>query len=82
LEKSRVFRLQSWHQLFPRVFAFVQALRRKSSSTVSIKAAIASGPCAVLILGGDHDLSASVKRLGGATVEWVTTSRYNEVAAR
>jgi hypothetical protein len=47
-----------------------------------VKAALASGPCSLLILGGAHDLSASVRRLGGGTAEYlrVSTARYKEVA--
>ena len=32
-----------------------------------VKRALAAGPCAVLVLGGGHDLSASIRRLGGGT---------------
>jgi hypothetical protein len=32
-----------------------------------VKAALASGPCSLLIRGGAHDLSASVGRFGGTT---------------
>jgi hypothetical protein len=47
-----------------------------------VRAALASGPCSVLMLGGNHDLSGSVRRLGKGTVEYVqvTTARYNEMA--
>jgi hypothetical protein len=47
-----------------------------------VKATLESGPCSFIVLGGDHDLSASVRRLGGGKVEyvWVTTKRYKEVA--
>ncbi len=46
-----------------------------------VKRALASGPCAVLVLGGAHDLSASVRRLGYGTTEYirVTTKRFKEV---
>jgi hypothetical protein len=46
-----------------------------------VKAALDSGPCSVLILGGSHDLSASVRRLA-ANTEYirVTTRRYQEIA--
>jgi hypothetical protein len=45
-----------------------------------VRAALASGPCAFVILGGDHDLSASVRRLGGGSAEYlrVTTRAYRE----
>jgi hypothetical protein len=48
-----------------------------------VRAALASGPCAFVILGGSHDLSASVRRLGGGATEYLrlTTRRFQEVAA-
>jgi hypothetical protein len=36
-----------------------------------VKAALASGPCSFIVLGGKHDLSAGVRRLGGGTTEYV-----------
>jgi hypothetical protein len=47
-----------------------------------VKAAIAAGPVAVIELGGSHDLSESVRRVGGGQVEYyrLTTGRYVEVA--
>lgn len=49
---------------------------------VQVKLALESGPFALIILGGAHDLSASMKRLSGATCEYlrVTTKRYQEFA--
>lgn len=46
-----------------------------------VRRALAAGPCAVLVLGGAHDLSASVRRLGGGSTEYirVTPKRYAEV---
>lgn len=43
-----------------------------------VRRALAAGPCAVLVLGGAHDLSASVRRLGDGTTEYirVTPKRY------
>jgi hypothetical protein len=48
-----------------------------------VRLAVASGPCSVLVLGGSHDLSASVRKLGGG-VEYirVATGRYREFAGR
>jgi hypothetical protein len=45
-----------------------------------VRAALASGPCRFIILGGSHDLSASIGRLGRGTAEYirVTTRRYKE----
>jgi hypothetical protein len=47
-----------------------------------VKRALASGPGSVFLLGGAHDLSASVRRLGGGTTEYVrvTTRRFKQVA--
>src|SRR5262249_29849345 len=36
-----------------------------------VKRALASGPFSVIVLGGAHDLSASVRRLGGGATEYV-----------
>jgi hypothetical protein len=43
-----------------------------------VKATMASGACSFIVLGGRHNLSASARRLGGGTVEYirVTTWRY------
>jgi hypothetical protein len=48
-----------------------------------VRLAVASGRCSVLVLGGSHDLSASMRKLGGG-VEYirVTTARYREIAGR
>jgi hypothetical protein len=45
-----------------------------------VRAALANGFVSVLILGGTHDLSASVQRLAGGTAEYlrVTWERYRE----
>jgi hypothetical protein len=47
-----------------------------------LKAALKSGAVSFIILGGDHDLSESVLRLRGGTVEYVrmTTRRFRDVA--
>lgn len=36
-----------------------------------VKRALAAGPVAVLVLGGAHDLSEGVRRLGGGTTEYI-----------
>jgi hypothetical protein len=43
-----------------------------------VRRALARGPVAVLVLGGAHDLSASVRRVGGGATEYVrlTPKRY------
>jgi hypothetical protein len=48
-----------------------------------VKGELPRGPCSFIILGGEHDLSESVRRLGNGTVEYVraTTRRYKAVAA-
>jgi hypothetical protein len=47
-----------------------------------VKVALASGPVAVLVLDANHDLSASVRRLGGGAVEYlrVTTKAVERFA--
>jgi hypothetical protein len=48
-----------------------------------VRRALASGPCAVLVLGGAHDLAASVRRVGGTT-EYIrlTPKRCTEAAGK
>jgi hypothetical protein len=36
-----------------------------------VKVALASGPVAVLVLGANRDLTASVRRLGGGTAKYL-----------
>jgi hypothetical protein len=45
-----------------------------------VRAAMASGPVSVIILGGAHDLTAAVQKIGGWRVQYlrVTTARYRE----
>jgi len=45
-----------------------------------VKAVLARGPLALIVLGGAHDLSDSVRRLGGGHCEYirVTTRRFLE----
>jgi hypothetical protein len=47
-----------------------------------VRAALAAGPCAVIVLGGGHDLTDSVRRLGMGSCEYlrVVTQRYAEFA--
>lgn len=47
-----------------------------------VKHAMAGGPVVVIVLGGSHDLSASVRRLGGGKCEYLrlTTKRFREIA--
>jgi hypothetical protein len=49
-----------------------------------VRQALKAGPTSLLILGGAHDLSDSVRRLGGETTEYVrvTTTWHNELAER
>jgi hypothetical protein len=49
-----------------------------------VKAALASGPWAFIILGGGHDLFAGVRRLAGGRAEYirVTTARFRELAGK
>src|SRR5262249_6484610 len=56
--------------------------KNEAGHDAEVKVALDSGPFALLILGGGHDLSASVRRLGKGRVEYmrVTTARYREFA--
>jgi hypothetical protein len=47
-----------------------------------VKAALENGAFSLIILGGSHDLSDSVRRLGKGTCEYiqVTTHRYQQIA--
>ena len=47
-----------------------------------VKAVLAHGPFALIVLGGGHDLAESVRRLSGGSCEYlrITTRRYGEVA--
>ncbi len=49
----------------------VDAEKVRARHDAIVKAATASGPLAVIVLGGSHDLSASVRQLGGARCEYV-----------
>ena len=55
---------------------------REARHDVQVKAAMKSGSCSFIILGGDHDLSEGVRRLGGGADEYVrvTTSSYKQVS--
>jgi hypothetical protein len=45
-----------------------------------VKAALDDGPCSLVVLGGAHDLSGSVRRVAGGDCEYVrvTTRSYRE----
>jgi hypothetical protein len=62
----------------------VERAKLEARHDAQVKAALASGPCSLLVLGGGHDLSASVRRLGSGSTEYVrvTTSRFRESAGR
>jgi hypothetical protein len=55
---------------------------REARHDGQVRAALKSGRVSFIILGGDHELSERVRRLGGGAVEYirVTTTRYKEVA--
>src|SRR5262249_5014880 len=54
--------------------------RVKARQDAQARAALKSGPVAVIVLGGSHDLSESVRALGRGSCEYlrVTTKRYRE----
>lgn len=47
-----------------------------------VRAVMKEGPVAVIVLGGSHDLTGSIQRLGGGNCEYlrVTTKRFKEIA--
>jgi len=57
-------------------------LKIEARHDAQVKAVIKEGPVAVIVLGGSHDLSASVRRLGGGNCEYlrVTRKRFKEMA--
>jgi hypothetical protein len=54
----------------------------KAREDAQVKAALASGPCALIVLGGGHDLTGSVRSLSNGTCQYmrVVTRRYKEFA--
>jgi hypothetical protein len=58
----------------------VDAAAQRAREDFQVKAALASGPVSVILLGGGHDLTETVRRTGGVAVEYlrVTTRRYAE----
>jgi hypothetical protein len=60
----------------------VDATRAEAREAAIVAAALRHGPVAVIVLGGGHDLSAQVRRLGGGRCDHlrVTTARYREAA--
>jgi hypothetical protein len=54
----------------------------KARQDAQVKAALKSGRVALIVLGGSHDLSASVRELAPGACEYVrvTTREYREVA--
>jgi hypothetical protein len=47
-----------------------------------VLAALGSGPCSLLILGGGHDLSGAVRRLGKGDVEYIRVATKQLMARR
>jgi hypothetical protein len=62
----------------------VERAKLEARHDSQVMAALASGPCAFIILGGGHDLSASVRRLVGGRAGYirVTTTRYEEMTGK
>jgi hypothetical protein len=56
--------------------------KNEARHDAQVKAALDGSPSTLVILGGGHDLTASVRRLGKGKVEYVrvTTARYKEFA--
>src|SRR5262249_46736640 len=59
------------------------AAKVEARHDAQVRAALDSGPVAVIVLGGGHDLSAAVRRAGG-DIEYVrvTVKRYRDFAGR
>src|SRR5260370_29877464 len=49
----------------------VDPAKLESRHDAQAKAALTSGPCAFIVLGGGHDLSSSVRRLTGGQAEYM-----------
>jgi hypothetical protein len=60
----------------------VDPAKQQARHDAQVKAALASWPCGFIVLGGKHDLTESVRRLGGGATEYIraTTRRYKEVS--
>ena len=58
------------------------ALKVQARHDAIVKNVLREGPFGLVILGGDHDLSENVRRLGEGKCEYVrmTTKRYREAA--
>jgi hypothetical protein len=59
----------------------IDPAKREAREDAQVKAALARGLCSFIILGGKHDVSTSVRRLGNGTTEYirVTPLRYKDV---
>jgi hypothetical protein len=59
----------------------IDQVKLEARHEAQARAALKSGPCALLVLGGGHDLSGAVRRFGGGTTQYVrlTLRRYEEV---
>lgn len=73
LEKAKPVTLSDGVKLDP--------VKVEARHDAQVKLASAGGPVAVIVLGGAHDLSPSVRRLGSGKAEYlrVTTRRLKEV---
>ena len=58
------------------------ALKVQARHDAIVKNVLKGGPFGLMILGGDHDLSENVRRLGGGKCEYVrvTMKRFREAA--
>jgi hypothetical protein len=55
----------------------------RAREVAQVRAALAAGPCALIVLGGAHNLTDSVRRLGKGTCDYlrIVTRAYQEFAA-
>jgi hypothetical protein len=58
----------------------IDEARTKAREDAQVRTVLDNGPYALIVLGGAHDLSDSVQRLGGGHCEYVrvTTRRFRE----
>jgi hypothetical protein len=56
----------------------------RAREDAQVRAALKGGPVAVIVLGGAHNLTESVRRVGGGAVEYlrVTTRGYRQVEGK
>jgi hypothetical protein len=74
--------LQNAMPILPRGNPKPDSKKIEERHDAQVRAALKDGPVAMIVLGGSHDLSGSVRRLGGGQCEYlrITTKKYQELA--